>query len=131
MVKWLILVALVLALPAQAGKRAPCTVSPDPVSISAGTQYTVTATGGTSAEFYEIIIRQRHDGDTDERRDALVQADAGGIVQYTFTAYPLVPGDFGGLLVDDAKVNVVRYRTGGGSGGAASTLATCSFTAVA
>lgn len=133
--KRIVLVALVafaiMAIPAQAGKRAPCTVVPDPVSISAQTPYTITATGGTPLEFYEVIIRQIQDGATDERRDALVQADASGLVQTSFIAGPLVAGVPGGLLVEGAKVNVVRYRTGGGPGGAASTLATCSFTVIA
>lgn len=132
--KRIILAALavfaIVALPAQAGKRSPCTVVPDPVSISAHTLYTVTATGGTPGTYYEIIISQRHDGVTDEGRDALVQADGGGAVAYTFTAYPWVDGSKSGLLVGDAKVSVVRYRTGGGSGGAASTLETCTFTVV-
>ncbi len=63
-------------------------------------------------------------------RDALVQADAQGVVQNTFTAYPWVSGDKSGLLEGDASVKVVRYRTGGGPGGAASTLATCGFTVI-
>ena len=126
-----VLAALLVVSGAQAGKRPPCTVVPDPVSISSGEQYTITATGGTPLEYYEVIISQRHDGVTDEGRDWLGQADASGTVSATLTAYPWVDGDKSGLLVGDAKVSVVRYRTGGGPGSAASTLATCSFTVIA
>lgn len=125
-----IIVALVLVLPAQAGKRPSCTVVPNPVSISAADEYTITATGGVPDEFYEVIVSQRQDGVTDEGRDWLGQADASGTVSATLTAFPWVDGNPSGLLVGDAKVNVVRYRTGGGPGGAASSLATCAFSVV-
>lgn len=131
------LVALVIALfaicalPAQAGKRSTCTVVPNPVSISSGEQYTITATGGVPLEYYEVIISQRFDGVTDEGRDWLGQADANGTVTAMLTAYPKVVGDPTGLLVGQAKVNVSRYRTGGASGGGASTIASCTLTVVA
>lgn len=127
-----LLLGLVLALlfvpVAAAGPRTVCIVTPDPVSISSGEQYTISATGGDPLEWYEVIVRQLHDSDTDERRDWLGQADDQGNVVATLAAHPpAYPGD--GLLVGDAKVTVTRYRTGGGPGGAASTIATCSFSA--
>lgn len=127
-----ILATLAIAVPAQAGKRSPCTVVPDPVSISAGTQYTVTASGGTPLKLYEIIIRQLQDGGTDERRDALVQANESGIVAWTFTAEPWVgPGLPTGLLVGDANVNIIPYAAGGGViSGKKQSLAKCSFVVV-
>jgi len=126
-----VIAALIVAAPVSAGKRSTCTVVPDPVSISVADLYTVTATGGVPGVDYEIIISQRHDGVTDEGRDALVAADAFGVVTWTFTAYPKIDGDPSGLLVGDAKVDVSRNRTGGGPGGAASTIASCTFTVVA
>lgn len=124
--------AAVLIVPAAAGgPRTACTVTPDPVSISSGEQYTVFAAGGVPLEWYEVIVRQRGDGCTDECRDWLGQADDFGNVTASFAAYAFVVGDgFHGLLVGDAKVSVVRYRTGGGPGGGASTIATCAFTVV-
>lgn len=121
---------LLLALPAAAAKSPPCTVVPDPVSLSQTTTYTISATGGMPLEWYEIIISQRFDGVTDEGRDALVQADETGFVAYTFLVYPWVAGNPSGLLVGDARVAVSRYRTGGGPGGKASTIARCTFEVV-
>lgn len=113
-----------------AAKPAPCTVTPNPVSISATGTYTVTSTGGIPAEFYEVIVSQKHDGVTDEGRDWLGQADAEGTVTATLDAHPWTTDDHTGLLVGDASVSVVRYRTGGGPGGAASKLASCKFAVV-
>jgi hypothetical protein len=126
------IIASLFSSSATAGQRSVCTVVPDPVSISSGEQYTITATGGIPFEYYEVIISQKHDGVTDEGRDWLGQADASGTVTATLTASPKVAGDPTGLLVGDAKVNVSRYRTGGMSGGsgAASTISSCTFTVV-
>lgn len=122
------LLLLLFATPAHAAKAVPCTVVPDPVSISAADHYTVTAVGGTPGELYEVIISQKHDGVTDEGRDWLGYADANGTVTADFVAYPKYEGDPSGLLVGSASVTVVRARAGGGPGGAASTLARCGFT---
>ena len=124
------LALLIFALPAQAGKRSACTVTPNPVSISTSGTYTIVATGGVPFEYYEVIISQKFDMVTDEGRDWLGQADASGTVTATLTAYPWVDGDKSGLLVGSAKVNVSRYRTGGGPGGAASTISSCTFQVV-
>ena len=124
-----LLVALFLTA-TSAHASTTCTMVPDPVSISSGQQYTITATGGVPLEYYEVIISQKHDGVQDEGRDWLGYADASGTVTATLTAYPWVDGDNSGLLVGSASVNVSRYRTGGGPGGGASTIARCSFTVV-
>jgi hypothetical protein len=109
----------------------PCTVSPNPVTLGTDSSFTVTASGGVPAEFYEVTDQQKGHHKTDEARVWLGQADASGNVSATIgvddgriygdaSPYSLWPGD--------VSVKVVRYRTGGGPGGAASTLATCSFT---
>ncbi len=125
------LVLLIFALPAQAGKRPPCTVTPDPVSISTTPNYTIVATGGVPNEQYEVIISQRHDAVTDEGRDWSGPADENGTVTATLITEPWADGYNSGLLVGAASVKVSRYRAGGGPGGAASTIASCTFTVVA
>jgi hypothetical protein len=107
-------------------------VAPDPVSLAVDTQFTVTAVGATPGEFYEVTDQQKRHHKTDEARVWLGQADEFGTVTavvgvvdgrvYWGTGLELWPGD--------VSVKVVRYRTGGGPGGAASLLATCGFTVV-
>lgn len=131
MIRLLLLAALLLVPAAGAGRQSTCTVDPDPVSISSGVTYTITGTGGVPFEFYEVIISQKHDGVTDEGRDWLGQADENGTVVASLVAFPWTAGLKSGLLVGDASVKISRYRTGGGPGGAASTISSCRFTVVA
>ena len=118
---------------AYAAKAAPCIVSPDPVTLGVDASFTVTATGGTPLEYYEVTNQQRGHHKTDEARVWLGQADEFGTVTAVIGA---VDGRIYGdglpesLWPGGVSVKVVRYRTGGGPGGAASTLATCSFTVV-
>jgi hypothetical protein len=116
---------------ALAAQRPPCAVVPDPVVLGIDATFTVTATDGDPFEFYEVTDQQAGHHKTDEARVWLGQADDAGTVTATISVddgrivgdaspYALWPGD--------VAVKVVRYRTGGGPGGAASTLATCSFT---
>jgi hypothetical protein len=110
-----------------------CTVSPDPVSLASDTQFTVTATGGTAGEVYEVTDQQKQHHKQDEARVWSGWADDAGVVTAVVhvedgrivgdgSPYALWPGD--------VSVKVVRYRAGGGPGGAASLIATCSFTVV-
>lgn len=126
---WLI----VLVVPVPARSATTCTITPDPVTLGIDANFTVVATGGTPGEYYEVTDQQKGHHKTDEARVWLGAADDTG----TVTA--LVPVDDGRVVGDlsvwslwpgDVSVRVVRYRTGGGPGGAATTLATCSFTVV-
>jgi hypothetical protein len=125
-------VALTLTGAATAGKASQCVVVPNPVTLGVDTEYTVTATGGVPLETYEVTLRQKHHLITDEARVWLGQADDTGTVTATIGVsdgriYGMVTG---ALWPGEPTLNVVRYRTGGGPGGAASKLATCSFVVV-
>ena len=125
----------IFASPASAGKRTTCMIFPDPVSLSVTPSWTVTATGGGAGVLYEVQLRQngvpRPDEGTTIRR---VVADDGGVVAATFETldYRVVglSNFWATLIPGTAKVTIKAYRTGGGPGGAASTLASCSFTVV-
>jgi hypothetical protein len=122
--------------PALAGKAAPCVVTPDPVSLATadGTAIlNVYATGGTPGDFYEVAFQQSGHHKTDEARSWLGAADEFGNVSadIVYVDGRLSPYDRDhALWPGDATVKVTRYRTGGGPGGAASLLATCSFTVI-
>jgi hypothetical protein len=128
------LAALVLCVGTSAAwaagaKSAPCVVDPNPVVLGTTVSFTVTATGAVPGEYYEVTDQQKGHHKTDEARVWLGQADASGVVGAE------IPVDDGRVTGDtefalwpgDVSVKVVRYRTGGGPGGAASQLATCGF----
>jgi hypothetical protein len=130
----LLLATLLLLVPTTALARPSiCTVSPDPVTLGVDTEFTVTATGGTPLEYYEVTDQQKGHHKTDEARVWLGQADEFGTVTAVVgVADGRIYGDGlpESLWPGGVSVKVVRYRTGGGQGSAASTLATCSFTVV-
>ena len=120
-------------MPMAHARPSTCTVSPDPVTLGVDDHFTVTATGGTPLEYYEVTDQQAGHHKTDEARVWLGQADEFGTVTAVIgVADGRITGDGipEALWPGDVSVKVVRYRTGGGPGGAASTLATCSFTVV-
>ena len=124
-------VALAAALVVPVQAKTVCIVSPDPVTLGTDPQFTVTATGGVPFESYEVTDQQQGHHKTDEARVWLGQADASGTVVATIPVDDgrvVGPGDEFALWPGDVSVKVVRYRTGGGPGGAASVIATCSFT---
>jgi hypothetical protein len=124
-------VALTLTGAASAGRTAACVVIPNPVTLGVDTEYTVTATGGVPLETYEVTLRQKHHLITDEARVWLGQADSAGVVRAVIPVVNQVEGSEFSLWPGEPTLNVVRYRTGGGPGGAASKIASCSFVVVA
>lgn len=126
--------SVVLVAPVLAAKAAPCSVSPDPLTLGVDDHFTVTATGGTPGEFYEVTDQQAGHHKTDEARVWLGAADEFGTVTADIGVNDgRIYGDAGmpySLWPGNVSVKVVRYRTGGGPGGAASTLASCGFTVV-
>jgi hypothetical protein len=124
-------VAVTLTGAASAGKASQCIVVPNPVVLGVDTQYTVTATGGVPLETYEVTLRQKHHLITDEARIWLGQADADGVVTAIVPVDNQVEGSLYSLWPGEPTLNVVRSRAGGGPGGAASKIATCSFVVVA
>lgn len=127
------LAALGFASPAVSkGKPGPCTVTPNPVVLGVDQTFTVTATGGVPGEFYEVTDQQSGHHKTDEARVWLGAADEFGTVT---AEVPVGDGRFSdarpyALWPGSVSVKVVRYRTGGGPGGSASTLATCGFNVI-
>lgn len=114
--------------------KAPCVVSPSPVSLDLTPAWTVTAAGGAQGDLYEIRLRQGGVPRQDEGATiARVIPDAGGVVAATFDTidyreYPV--SNFNATLIPGtAKVTVVKARAGGGGGGpnGADTLASCSL----
>jgi hypothetical protein len=127
------ILALAFCPTATAAKSAPCTATPDPLTLGVDQFFTVTATGATPGQAYEVTDQQPGHHKTDEARVWLGYPDDAGTISAVIPAldgriypdawpYALWPGDI--------TVKVVRYRTGGGPGGAASLLAVCSFTAL-
>jgi hypothetical protein len=124
-------IVLAMALASPVNATSACQVTPDPVVLGTDISFTLTASGGIPAAYYEVTDQQKQHHKTDEARVWLGQADASG----TVTAVVGVDdgritgsGDPYALWPGDVSVKVVLYRTGGGPGGAASLLATCSFT---
>jgi hypothetical protein len=119
--------------PVMAAKAAPCIVTPNPVSLATadGTAaFNVYATGGTPGDYYEVAFQQQGHRKQDEARSWLGAADESGNVSadIVYVDGRLSPFDREhALWPGDASVKVTRYRTGGGPGGAASLLATCTF----
>jgi hypothetical protein len=131
MKKLLLLLPLLLASPAYA-KAAPCVVTPDPVSLSADSTFTVTATGLPNV-LYEVTDQQTHHHKTDEARVWLGYADDAGNIsavidvidgRTTNVREAMWPGD--------VSVKVLRWKAGGGtsSGSGAVLLTTCGFTVI-
>lgn len=129
--------ALVLALPAQAGKQSSCTITPNPVSLSLTPSWTVTASGGKDGVLYEIQLRQggvpRQDEGTTMAR---VTADVNGTVSATFETLDyrvLQLSNFWATLIPGtANISIKSSHQGGGGSttGHKTTLASCSFTVV-
>jgi hypothetical protein len=124
----LLLVVLLLVALGTAARPTTCVVTPDPVLLSkAPGTYHVNATGGVPGEYYEVTLFQKHNPINDERRVWLGQADELGNVEADVPYLDRVIGSNYSLWPGEARLEVVRYRTGGGPGGAASKIATCTF----
>jgi len=122
---------LAIAVTPSVAAKTTCTVTPDPVILGVDSTFTLIATGGTAFEFYEVTDQQQGHHKTDEARVWLGQADAFGTVVAMIPVDDgriVGPGDEFALWPGAVSVKVVRYRTGGGPGGAASVIATCAFT---
>jgi hypothetical protein len=116
----------------RAAQASPCVVTPDPVSLSLDSSWTVTAQNGTPGALYEVLLQEggvprQDEGTTIDR----VYADDVGTVTDTFQTldYRLsgLSNFYPSLIPGTAKLKVRAYRTGGGTGGKADLLATCSF----
>lgn len=137
MILTFLIAALVLALPAQAGKQSNCTITPNPVSLALTPSWTVTASGGQDGVLYEIQLREggvpRQDEGTTMAR---VYADVDGAVSHTFETLDyrvLQLSNFWPTLVPGtANVSIKSAHQGGGGSttGHKTTLASCSFTVV-
>lgn len=123
------LVPLLLATPAYA-KAAPCVVTPNPVSLSADTSFTVTATGLPNV-LYEVTDQQVHHHKTDEARVWLGYADEFGNIS---AVIDVIDGRTTNLREamwpGDVTVKVLRWKAGGSAGSGAVLLTTCGFTVV-
>jgi hypothetical protein len=132
-VSLLVAVALSAPLAASSAKAPPCVVTPNPLSLSNDPSWFVSAAGATPLDYYEVTKQQKGHHVPDEGRVWLGQADEGGnILAEIGTVDGRLVGDGvkEALWPGDVSVKVVRYRAGGGPGGAASLLATCGFQVV-
>ena len=117
---------------ATAGQATACSVTPNPVSLSTDTQFTVTASGAVPGDYYEVTDQQQGHHKTDEDRVWLGRADTNGAVTATVPVDDgrvVGAGDIYALWPGDVSVKVIHYQQGGSGGNkGASILAACGFT---
>ncbi len=131
------LAAAVIAalLPVFSYANSACAVTPNPVSLATDTQFTVTASGATPFDSYEVTDQQQGHHKQDEDRVWLGSADAAGNITANVPVQngALLGGGWKpyGLWPGDVSVKVIHYQQGGsGSNKGAAILAACSFTVV-